>query len=258
MDPARLRELLEALEAGRTSVDDAVEALRTLPFRQLGNIATIDHHRHLRLGFPEVVFGEGKSAEQIVAILNELASGGGRAGANASVLATRVDAAKAEHVLANVPGAVYERDARLVVVERGAWQDDGRGTILVVSAGTADLAVAEEAFHTARLMGNRVERVYDVGVAGVHRTLARVDDLRAAQVLIVVAGMEGALPTLVAGLVERPVIAVPTSVGYGASYGGLAALLGMMTSCAAGVTVVNIDNGFGAAYAAALMNRKDR
>jgi NCAIR mutase (PurE)-related protein len=257
MDPARLRELLEALEAGRTSVDDAVEALRTLPFRQLGNIATVDHHRHLRLGFPEVVFGEGKSAEQIVAILNELVAGGG-AGGTGNVLATRVDAAKAERVLPHVPGAIYERDARVVVVERGAWKDGGRGTILVVSAGTADLAVAEEAFHTARLMGNRVERVYDVGVAGVHRTLARVDDLRAAEVLIVVAGMEGALPTLVAGLVERPVIAVPTSVGYGASYGGLAALLGMMTSCAAGVTVVNIDNGFGAAYAAALMNRKDR
>ena len=257
MDPARLRELLEALEAGRTSVDDAVEALRTLPFRQLGHIATVDHHRHLRLGFPEVVFGEGKSAEQIVAILNELVRGGG-AGGTGNVLATRVDAAKAERVLAEVPGAIYERDARLVVVERGAWKDSGRGSILIVSAGTADLAVAEEAFHTARLMGNRVERVYDVGVAGVHRTLARVDDLRAAEVLVVVAGMEGALPTLVAGLVERPVIAVPTSVGYGASYGGLAALLGMMTSCAAGVTVVNIDNGFGAAYAASLMNRKDR
>jgi pyridinium-3,5-biscarboxylic acid mononucleotide synthase len=251
MDPRQLRELLESLEAGRTSVDEAVESLRSLPFRQVGHVATVDHHRHLRLGFPEVIFGEGKTAEQIVAILNELA----RAPGSTALLATRVDGAKAEAVVPHVPGARYERDARLVVVERGEWVDRGRGTILVVSAGTADLPVAEEAFHTARFMGNQVGRVYDVGVAGVHRTLARVEELRAAEVVIVVAGMEGALPTLVGGLVDRPVIAVPTSVGYGASYGGLAALLGMMTSCAAGVTVVNIDNGFGAAYAAALMNR---
>jgi NCAIR mutase (PurE)-related protein len=258
MDPARLRELLESLEAGRTSVEEAVDALRTLPFRQLGHVATVDHHRHLRLGFPEVVFGEGKTAEQIVAILTELRRGAGAGGR--PVLATRIDATKAGAVLAAVPGATYEPDARLIVVESpGAdLEDRGRGTVLVVSAGTADLPVAEEAFHTARLMGNRVSRVYDVGVAGVHRTLARVDELRDAAVLIVVAGMEGALPTLVGGLVDRPVIAVPTSVGYGASYGGLAALLGMMTSCAAGVTVVNIDNGFGAAYAASLINRKDR
>ena len=254
MDPARLRELLESLEAGQTSVDQAVEALRTLPFRQLGHVATIDHHRALRLGYPEVVFGEGKSAEQIAAILTEL----GRVAGERPALATRVDAAKAAEVLAAVPGARYERDARLVVLGPEVVEERGQGTVLVVSAGTADLPVAEEAFHTARLMGNRVERVYDVGVAGVHRTLARVDDLRAAAVLIVVAGMEGALPTLIGGLVDRPVIAVPTSVGYGASYGGLAALLGMMTSCAAGVTVVNIDNGFGAAYAASLMNRKAR
>jgi NCAIR mutase (PurE)-related protein len=254
MDPVRLRELLEGISGGRTSVDEAIEALRTLPFRQLGNVATVDHHRHLRLGFPEVVFGEGKTAEQIAVILKELARGAGTRGV---VMATRVDAAKAAYVLENVPGAVYERDARLVVVGEAPAPDVARtlGKVLVVSAGTADFPVAEEAFHTARLMGNPVERVYDVGVAGVHRTLARVDDLRAASVLIVVAGMEGALPTLVAGLVDRPVIAVPTGVGYGASYGGLAALLGMMTSCAAGVTVVNIDNGFGAAYAAALMNR---
>ena len=255
MDPTRLRELLDSLKAGTTSVDDAVESLRTLPFKQLGHVATVDHHRHLRLGFPEVVFGEGKTAEQIVAIMSELARHGG----GGVVLATRVEAGKAAEVLAGVPGARYERDARMVVLGEGAEiVDRGRGTILVVSAGTADLPVAEEAFHTARFMGNRVARVYDVGVAGVHRTLARVDELRAAEVLIVVAGMEGALPTLVGGLVDRPVIAVPTSVGYGASYGGLAALLGMMTSCAAGVTVVNIDNGFGAAYAASLINRKER
>ncbi len=255
MDPARLRELLEALEAGETSVDAAVEALRTLPFRQLGHMATVDHHRHLRLGFPEVIFGEGKTAEQIAMILVELARGSSRG--SGAIMATRVDAAKAEAVLREVPEAHYEADARLVVLEHGAPERRGRGTVLVVSAGTADQPVAEEAFHTARLMGNPVERVYDVGVAGVHRTLARLDTLRAAAVLIVVAGMEGALPTLIGGLVDRPVIAVPTSVGYGASFGGLAALLGMMTSCAPGVTVVNIDNGFGAAYAASLMNRRE-
>jgi NCAIR mutase (PurE)-related protein len=254
MDPVRLRELLEGISGGRTSVDEAIEALRTLPFRQLGNVATVDHHRHIRLGFPEVVFGEGKTAEQIAVILKELARGAG----GGAVMATRVDAAKAAYVLENVPGAVYERDARLVVVGEAPAPDAERtlGKVLVVSAGTADFPVAEEAFHTARLLGNPVDRVYDVGVAGVHRTLARVDDLRAASVLVVVAGMEGALPTLVAGLVDRPVIAVPTGVGYGASYGGLAALLGMMTSCAAGVTVVNIDNGFGAGVFAARVARR--
>lgn len=238
------------MRAGETSLDDALEALRTLPFRELGHVATVDHHRHLRLGFPEVVFGEGKTAEQIARIVAELM------GTGANVLATRVDPAKAEAVLALTPGLRYERDARVLCAEPQPFRDLGRGLVLVVSAGTADLPVAEEAVVTLRLLGNRAERVYDVGVAGVHRTLARMDTLRSAEVLIVVAGMEGALPTLVGGLVDRPVIAVPTSVGYGASFGGLAALLGMMTSCAAGVTVVNIDNGFGAAYAAALINRK--
>jgi NCAIR mutase (PurE)-related protein len=250
MDPSRVRELLERVRSGESSVDEAVTALKGLPFRELGHVATIDHHRHLRLGFPEVVFGEGKTAEQIAHILREVASTG------ANALATRVDAAKARAVREVVPAARYEADARALVIEQAEWVDRGRGVVLIVSAGTSDLPVAEEAALTARLFGNRVERVYDVGVAGVHRTLARYDTMAAAQVLIVVAGMEGALPSLVAGLVDRPVIAVPTSIGYGASYGGLAALLGMMTSCAAGVTVVNIDNGFGAAWAASLVNRK--
>jgi hypothetical protein len=250
MDPGRVRELLERVQRGEATVEQAVETLRALPFRQLGHVATVDHHRHLRLGFPEVIFGEGKTAEQIARIAQEVESTG------ADVLCTRVDPAKAEAVRAVVPALRYETDARALVLERRPFVDRGRGAIVVVSAGTSDMPVAEEAVLTARLLGNRVERVYDVGVAGVHRTLARYDDLQAAEVLIVVAGMEGALPSLVAGLVERPVIAVPTSIGYGASYGGLAALLGMMTSCAAGVTVVNIDNGFGAAYAAAMMNRR--
>jgi hypothetical protein len=252
MDPSRLRQLLESLQEGGTSVEEAVEALRTLPFRQLGHVATVDHHRALRQGFPEVVYGEFKTAEQITAIMRELATAGG------NVLATRVDAAKGAAVARELPAAHYDPVARLLSIEQQAWVDRGRGTVLIVSAGTADTPVAEEAFHTARLMGNKVERVYDIGVAGVHRTLARLDALRAAEVLIVIAGMEGALPTLVGGLVDRPVIAVPTGVGYGANFGGLSALLGMLSSCAAGVTVVNIDNGFGAAYAASLMNRKDR
>jgi hypothetical protein len=250
MDPRRLRALLDQVKAGHTSVDGALEALRTLPFRDLDGVATVDHHRHLRQGFPEVVFGEGKTATQIAAIMAELERAGG------NVLATRVAPDKAAAVRAQLPQVRYDAAARLLVIEAAPFADRGRGTVLVVSAGTADAPVAAEAAATARLMGNTVEEIVDVGVAGVHRTLAKVDRLRAAEVIIVIAGMEGALPTLIGGLVDRPIIAVPTSVGYGASYGGLAALLGMMTSCAAGVTVVNIDNGFGAAYAAALINRR--
>lgn len=250
MDPRRLRELLEQVKGGDASIDDALSTLRALPFRQLGHVATIDHHRHLRLGFPEVIFGEGKTADHVTRIMAELATTG------ANVLATRIDAGKAAAVIAQLPAVRYEQDARTLVLEQQPVVERGRGTVLIVSAGTSDMPVAEEALVTARMLGNKVARVYDVGVAGVHRTLARYDDLAAAEVLIVVAGMEGALPSLIAGLVDRPVIAVPTSVGYGASYGGLAALLSMMTSCAAGISVVNIDNGFGAAYAAALINRK--
>jgi NCAIR mutase (PurE)-related protein len=250
MDPARLRELLERLRKDELTIEAVLEELRTLPFRRLGDTATIDHHRALRVGFPEVVLGEGKSADEIAVIVEELARAGG------NVLATRVDAAKAKAVLARVPAARYQADARALVIEQKPWEDRGRGVVAIVTAGTSDRSVAEEAAFTTHVFGNRVERIYDVGVAGVHRTLARLDALRAAEVLVVVAGMEGALPSLVAGLVDRPVIAVPTSIGYGASYGGLAALLAMMTSCAAGVTVVNIDNGFGAAYAAALINRR--
>jgi pyridinium-3,5-biscarboxylic acid mononucleotide synthase len=250
MDPARVRALLERVKDDLVGVEEALEELRTLPFRQLGDTATIDHHRALRVGIPEIVLGEGKTAEQIILIVEELARAGG------NVLATRVDPAKAEAVRARVPAARYEAEARALFIEQKPWEDVGRGTIAIVSAGTSDRPVAEEAAFTAHVFGHRIDRIYDVGVAGVHRTLARIDALRAAEVLIVVAGMEGALPSLIAGLVERPVIAVPTSIGYGASFGGLAALLAMMTSCAAGVTVVNIDNGFGAAYAAALVNRR--
>jgi len=245
-----LRSLLEEVRTGGKSVEAAMEALARLPFEAVGDVAVIDRHRHLRSGIPEVVFGLGKSAEEIAEIVGALAQGGG------NVLATRVDEDKAAIVLARVPGARWERSARAVVVEQAPIERVGRGTVLVVSAGTSDGPVADEAVVTLRLYGHDVARVVDVGVAGVHRTLARLEDLRSAEVLIVVAGMEGALPSLVAGLVDRPVIAVPTSVGYGASFGGIAALLGMLTSCAAGVTVVNIDNGFGAAVAAAAINRR--
>jgi NCAIR mutase (PurE)-related protein len=249
MDPDKVRQLLEGVRAGERSVDQALTELADLPYRDLG-FAHVDHHRHLRTGFPEVVLGSGKSAEQIVAILNELKKGG------ANLLCTRVDGEKAENVLREVEGARYEKAARAIVVEQQAIVDQGRGTILVVSAGTSDMAVAEEAVVTARLFGNRVERIHDVGVAGLHRLLPKRQTLDAAEVIIVVAGMEGALPSVVKGMVSRPVIAVPTSVGYGASFGGLAALLAMLNSCASGVVVVNIDNGFGAGYAASLFNKK--
>jgi NCAIR mutase (PurE)-related protein len=249
MDPKKLRELLEEVARGDATVDAALGALRYLPFRELDGVATVDHHRHLRLGWPEVVFGLGKTGEEIAAIVGELSSTG------ADVLATRVDADKARVVLERVPEARHHPRGQCVTVERRPFTDRGRGVVRVLTAGTSDAQVAEEAMLTLRLMGNRAELIHDVGVAGVHRTLARVSELAAAEVLIVIAGMEGALPSLVAGLVSRPVIAVPTSVGYGASFNGLAALLGMLTSCAAGVTVVNIDNGFGAAVAATHINR---
>jgi pyridinium-3,5-biscarboxylic acid mononucleotide synthase len=249
MDPAKLRALLERVQAGNASVDEALRDLADLPFRDLG-FARVDHHRHLRTGFPEVVLGLGKSAEQIGKIMGELA----RTGAN--VLATRVPDSHVEEVLRAVPGARHEPLARAVVVEQQPIADVGRGTVLVISAGTSDLPVAEEAALTARLAGNRVERLIDVGVAGIHRLLGSRAAIESASVLVVVAGMEGALPSVVAGLTSRPVVAVPTSIGYGASFGGIAALLGMLNSCAAGVTVVNIDNGFGAGYAASLINRK--
>jgi NCAIR mutase (PurE)-related protein len=249
MDPKQVKKLLEAVRSGDTPIDDAMKELADLPFRDLG-FAQVDHHRHLRNGFPEVVLGSGKTAEQIAAIVAELARTGG------NVLATRVEADKAAHVLTKVPQAKYHEAARALVVEQQPIADVGRGTVLVVCAGTSDLPVAEEAALTARLGGSRVERLWDVGVAGIHRLLHKRQVLEAAEVIVVVAGMEGALPSVVKGLVSRPVIAVPTSVGYGASFGGIAALLGMLNSCASGVTVVNIDNGFGAGYAAALMNRK--
>jgi pyridinium-3,5-biscarboxylic acid mononucleotide synthase len=256
MDPQRLRALIEAAVAGRATVDETAHALAELPFREL-EFAHVDTHRHLRTGFPEVVLGEGKTPAQIAAILNVLRSGPDEgAGVRVPVFATRVSPEAATEVLEAVPGARYLPVPRAIVVGETPAPELGRGVIAVVSAGTSDVPVAEEAALTAELAGNRVERIYDVGVAGLHRLIAHRETLVAAEIQIVVAGMEGALPSVVAGLYARPVIAVPTSVGYGASFGGLAALLGMLNSCASGVAVVNIDNGFGAGRMASLLNRK--
>jgi len=248
MDPERLRTLLQEVRIGATTPEDALTVLKSLPFDDLG-FAKVDHHRHLRTGLPEVVYGEGKSADQIVQIATAILARGQNA------LVTRIDAAKAAVLCAAFPQARHHEAARVVAVVIAEPQPVGRGTIALVAAGTSDIGVAEEAGITAELMGNRVSRLYDVGVAGIHRLFAHRSSIDAASVVIVVAGMEGALPSVVAGLIDKPVIAVPTSVGYGASFGGLAALLGMLNSCAAGVTVVNIDNGFGAGVAAGLINR---
>lgn len=249
MNIDKLKELLEAVRAGSVDLGEAIEALRHLPFADMG-FATIDTHRSLRRGFPEVVYGEGKSAEQITAIMQRQVSNG------ENVLVTRVSEDKAVAVKRAVKGVEHNAAARTLFARTHEVEVTGRGTILVISAGTSDMAVAEEAAVTAECMGNRVERLFDVGVAGIHRLLAHAERIQNAAVLIVVAGMEGALPSVVAGLVDRPVVAVPTSVGYGANLGGLTTMLAMLNSCASGVTVVNIDNGYGAAHAATLMNRE--
>lgn len=245
-----LTRLLEQVREGTLPVGDALESLSTLPDQEDLGFAVVDHHRAMRKGIPEVIFGAGKSAEQIATLLERIHARGHNA------LATRVEPEKAASVLTQLPQARYESVPRCLVLTAHPPENLGRGSIAVVTAGTSDIAVAEEAALTAELFGNVVHRITDVGVAGLHRLLNRIPALRAAEVLIVVAGMEGALPSVVSGLVAKPVIAVPTSVGYGASFGGLAALLAMLNSCASGVTVVNIDNGFGAGYAASLINRK--
>jgi NCAIR mutase (PurE)-related protein len=243
-----LKGILQAFREGRLDLPGTVERLRTLPFEDLG-FARVDHHRVLRRGFPEVIFGEGKSPEQIVSVMRALLS------KEAPVLVTRVDAAKAGAVRKEIPAAAYHELARALTVRPLEIPKRGRGTIMVVAAGTSDIPVAEEAVITAEMMGSQVERLYDVGVAGLHRLLDYLQDLRQAHVFVVVAGLEGALPSVIGGLVDRPIVAVPTSVGYGASFNGLAALLSMLNSCAPGVAVVNIDNGFGAGYLAALINQ---
>ncbi|MEO6028648.1 MAG: nickel pincer cofactor biosynthesis protein LarB [Candidatus Binatia bacterium] len=254
MNRRGLEDLLTRVQRGDESVAGALAALSDLPFVGSGfadlGFAKPDLHRELRTGVPEVIYGEGKTIEQIVVIAERLAADGQNA------LVTRLDPERAAALRVRLPALVHHPGARLAVLTATPVVLAGEGTILVASAGTADQPVAEEAACTAELMGNPVERLYDVGVAGLHRLLASRERLAAARVVVVVAGMEGALPSVVGGLVAAPVIAVPTSIGYGASFGGLAALLAMMNSCAAGVTVVNVDNGFGAGVAASRINRR--
>jgi len=247
MDTATIRELLEHVAGGGLRVDDALERLKRLPFEDLG-FAKLDAHRALRRGFPEVILCTGKTPEQIAEIAQRHLEG------NANLLATRATPEVFERIKAIAPDATYHEHARAVTVVKNPLPKTG-GTILVISAGTSDIPVAEEAAVTADVLGNRVETAYDVGVAGIHRLFGQADKLREASVVIVVAGMEGALPSVVGGLVDKPVIGVPTSGGYGANFGGVTPLLAMLNSCAAGVLVVNIDNGFGAGYAASLINR---
>jgi NCAIR mutase (PurE)-related protein len=246
MTVQELHALLEEVRAGKTGTNDAarrvIDAMSAAPFDDLG-FARVDTQRHLRQGFPEVILGLGKTPAQIAAIAARIVERGH------SLLVTRTTPDAYAAVRAVVPDAEYRETARAIVARRGDIAP-GKGTVLVVCAGTSDLPVAEEAAVTAEVMGNTVERLVDVGVAGLHRLLSEHDRLRAARVVIVVAGMEGALPSVVAGLVDTPVVAVPTSIGYGASFGGIAALLGMLNSCANGIAVVNIDNGFGAACVA--------
>ena len=242
-----IRKLFEQVRKGKLTPDDAVARLRHLPFEDLG-FAKVDHHRALRNGMPEVILGEGKTPAQVAGIFARLAEHGG------NILATRVSEKQFAAVKKKVRGAEYRDLARAIILQRDPTKY-GKGIVAVVSAGTSDIPVAEEAVVTAEVMGNEVEHFYDVGVAGIHRLLANREALTRARVVIVCAGMEGALPSVVGGLVGVPVIAVPTSVGYGASFKGMAALLGMLNSCASNVSVVNIDNGFGAGYVASLINR---
>jgi pyridinium-3,5-biscarboxylic acid mononucleotide synthase len=248
MNEQQLSQLLKAVGAGRLSVADAVERLKHLPFEDLG-FAKVDHHRALRQGFAEVIFGKGKTPRQVAEIAKALL----RRDARQNILITRADGKIFAAVKRINRGAKFHELPGVIAIQRNR-EITGKGTICVVSAGTSDIPVAEEAVLTAELMGNRVARLYDVGVAGIHRLLQHREELTKARVIVCVAGMEGALPSVVGGLVSVPVIAVPTSVGYGASFGGVAALLGMLNSCASNVTVVNIDNGFGAARVASSIN----
>ena len=248
MNAGSLKQLLLRLRGGKISVEEALDELKALPFQDIG-VACVDHHRSLRRGAPEIIYGEGKETAEILAIAENMVE------KKENVLVTRLPPDKASRVLEKFPEADYNARAGTLTLICTPIAVSGKGTVLIVSAGTSDRPVAEEAAVTSAFLGNRVETLYDVGVSGLHRILGQWERVAAATVIVVVAGMEGALPSVVAGLVDKPVIAVPTSVGYGASFQGIAALLGMLNSCASGVTVVNIDNGFGAGYAASLINK---
>ena len=245
MDVHYLENLLRRVRKGSLAIGDAVRDLKNLPYQDLG-FAKVDHHRSLRKGFPEVIFCQGKTPDQVIRIMSEILK------RNQNLLATRASVELFKDVKKQIPETRFDEISRMMVIEKKALPR--KGLIAVLSAGTADIPVAEEAALTAEVMGNRVNRIFDVGVAGIHRLLDRSRELHKARVLVVVAGMEGALPSVVAGLVNRLVIAVPTSIGYGANFGGAAPLLAMLNSCASGITVMNIDNGFGAGFAASLVN----
>lgn len=249
MNVDHLRKLLERVQHGKVGVEKALRELKTLPYEQI-DCATIDHHRPLRQGAPETIFGSGKTSAQVVSIMRKMQS------QKNNILVTRLDREKVSPIKRAFSKARYYPLSRVLTLLNHPIKVTGKGTILVVCAGTSDIPVAEEAILTAEMMGNRVEHLYDVGVAGIHRLMSQRDRLMAAHVIIVIAGMEGALPSVVGGLVDRPVIAVPTSVGYGSNFGGITALLAMLNSCASGVTVVNIDNGYGAGFAASLINKQ--
>lgn len=248
MDRKAVMDILDGYKDGGLTPEEAVERLKILPYEDLGDLK-IDHHRALRQGFPEVVFCPGKTTDQVVRAMCELAR------LNSNVLGSRATTEQFAAVQAELPAAIYHKRARMIVLEREPLPKDADRFILVMTAGTGDIPVAEEAAVTAEVMGNRVERVFDVGVAGIHRLMAQGPLMRQANVIVVVAGMEGALASVVGGLVDKPVVAVPTSIGYGANFAGLSALLAMLNSCAAGVAVVNIDNGFGAGRLASMINR---
>lgn len=245
-----IRNLLEEVKNGDIDIDLAIDKLKDLPYEDIG-YANIDHHRQIRNGYPEVIYCEGKSDEHILGIIKRMKEKG------SNILGTRCRKDTYEKVKNVYPNCEYDELSRILKIQNKPIKNVGKGKIVVVTGGTSDIPVADEAYYTAKFLGNEVERVYDVGVAGIHRLLNKMSILKSARVLIVVAGMEGALPSVVGGLVDVPVIAVPTSVGYGANFGGLSALLTMLNSCASGISVVNIDNGFGAGYLAATINKLD-
>ncbi|MBF0527678.1 MAG: nickel pincer cofactor biosynthesis protein LarB [Deltaproteobacteria bacterium] len=248
MNVENIKRLLTQVQSGGLSVDEALDHLKNFPFEQ-ASWATIDHHRALRQGSPEVIFGQGKTTEEIIGIVRRLLEAGD------NILVTRLSPDFAPEILQEFPTATFNHRARCLTIVQTPLHVNGRGKIVIISAGTSDRPVAEEALITAQFLGHDADHLADVGVAGLHRLLGQMDRLAGASVFIVVAGMEGALPSVVGGLVDKPVIAVPTSVGYGASFHGLSALLGMLNSCASNVAVVNIDNGFGAAFVAGMINR---
>jgi len=245
-----LRKLLEDVKCGTTNIDDALDSLKNLPYEDI-EYANIDHHRQIRNGYPEVIYCEGKSDEHILGIIDKMLE------KKSNILGTRCRKETFEKIKNIYPNSEYEELSKILKIRNDEIHNNGKGKIVVVSGGTSDIPVGDEAYYTAKFFGNDVERVYDVGVAGIHRLLSKKHILQSARVVIAVAGMEGALPSVVGGLVDVPVIAVPTSVGYGANFDGLAPLLTMLNSCASGISVVNIDNGFGAGYLASMINKLD-